>query len=219
VTESRKLLSDEALRSLYADTASSSDHPSEETLAGLLEHGTSSDERERVVDHVSRCGECADVLRHLARCVECAPETGVKPLGRRGQPPRSWPLWGGLAAAAALVTFLAWPPGPNRTLGTPDPGVLRAGAPAGLAPVSPAGPQKGTPTDLRWTGVPDALAYRVVVRDARGEQVFSSPDLSETSCPWPAARTFAPGAYTWQVLARTRNGEETASALAHFSLP
>jgi hypothetical protein len=219
VTESRKSLSDEALRRLYADTESSSDHPSEDTLAGLLAHGTSSDERERVVDHVSRCGECADVLRHLARCVECPPETGVKPLGTRGQPTRSWRLWGGLAAAAAVATFLVWPPGPDGTPGTPDPEVLRAGASAGLAPESPVGPQKGSPTEIRWRAVPEALTYRVVVRDARGEPVFVSPALSEASCPWPAERTLAPGAYTWQVLARTRNGEETASALVHFSLP
>jgi hypothetical protein len=219
VTEARKsALSDDSLRKLYGAFSAATDHPSEDALLALLEHAPSSDARERVVDHVSRCGECADVLRHLARCDECPPETGVKPLTTQARSTRAWGLWSGLAAAAAVTAFLAWPPGPKPHDTPPDGEALRAGAAVGLAPVAPLGPQRSAPTAFRWNGVPDALTYRVVVRDARGEPVFSSGPLSETTCPWPAATALAPGSYTWQVVAGTRSGEETTSSLAHFSL-
>lgn len=218
MTETRKSpLSDEALRGLYAGTTPATDHPSEDALATLLEHGTSSEARERVVEHVSRCGECAEVLRHLARCAECPAETGVKPLSGATRSAGSWRLWSGLAAAAAVAALLIWTPRPNVGELKPDAEALRAGAPHGLALLTPSGPQNGHPAAFEWRGLPDALTYRVVVRDVRGEQVYASPALSGTSSPWPAAGTFAPGDYTWQVVARLRTGEETASPLAHFS--
>ena len=219
MTEARKsALSDESLRKLYGGSSAATDHPSEDALLALLDQGTSSDARERVVDHVARCGECADVLRHLARCAECPPETGVQPLTAQARSTRSWGLWSGLAAAAAVTAFLAWPPGPNPHDTTPDGEALRAGSAVGLAPVAPVGPQQSAPAAFRWNGLPDALTYRVVVRDAQGEPVFSSGPHAETSCPWPAAKALAPGSYTWQVVAATRSGEQTTSSLAHFSL-
>ena len=219
MTEARKSsLSDESLRKIYGASAAAPDHPSEDALFALLGQGMSSDARERVVDHVARCGECADVLVHLARCDECPPEAGIKSLATPARSPRSWGLWGGLAAAAAVTALLAWPPAPNPHDAAPDGEAVRAGAAVGLAAVAPVGPQKSAPAAFRWNGVPDALTYRVIVRDARGELVFSSGPRAETYCPWPTAKALAPGSYTWQVVAATRSGEETTSSLAHFSV-
>ena len=213
-------LSEDALRRVYTEGARAADaHPDEATLGRLLGGDLAPGVREATLEHVARCAECAALLQHGARCGDCAEILEVKPV--RPTATRGWGLWGGLAAAAALVAGVAiWP-----RLGTvgpaPDPEALRAGPAAALAPIAPAGRLDAPPARFSWQGLPDAVAYRVVLLDERGEPVWTSAEGQDLWCPWPSKLPLPPGRYAWQVIATLRGAgtERVASPLLALDAP
>jgi hypothetical protein len=213
-------LSEDALRRVYTEGMRATDtHPDEATLGRLLGGELAPGVREAALEHVARCAECAALLQHGARCVECAEILEVKP--PRPAATRGWALWGGLAAAAALVAGVAIFPSFGTVAPTPDPETLRAGPAVALAAIAPAGRIETPPAEFRWQGLPDAVAYRVVLLDERGEPLWTSAEVADLSCPWPSKLPLPPGSYSWQVIATLRGSgaERIASPLLTLDAP
>jgi len=83
----------------------------------------------------------------------------------------------------------------------------------------PRGEIEGPPTAFRWRGRQGAATYVVTVRRASGEVIL----LQQAEQPWmvPAVADRAllmPGAYTWSVEARGRDGRRVGQGEAGFEI-
>jgi hypothetical protein len=217
--------SEERLRRLYTGSAvPAGGHLLEEDWERLACGEMAAADRERALEHVTRCAECARIYRGLDALTEGARsfDPGVPAAPSRTLAYPRGLLLGGLAAAAALAAMLFWPAAGQRPRATP-PGDGFRGAAESLdpAPETPRGRVQGLPTELRWKGVPSPARYRVVVLDPDGEPIWSSGEVEATTLPWPAGLVLKPGSYFWQVIALPRGGlpgDERASALAAFEV-
>jgi len=217
--------SDEALRVLYKAAATAvGGRPAEEDWERLACGELAPADREKALDHVTRCAACARIYRALDALSEGARafDAGVPAPAARVLPFSRGLLLGGLAAAASLAVILL------RPAATPEvprssPGNGFRGAPSSLdpVPVAPRGRVAGIPTELRWHGTSAPALYRVMILDADGETVWSSGEIDGTALSWPRELELKPGSYYWQVVALPKRGlpgDRRASALVAFEV-
>jgi hypothetical protein len=220
------MLEEETLRLAYAEAETSVPHLSEETWERFAFGELSVEERERALEHVSRCVECARVLRALslleaeARAIDPAVPARLsapaEPSRRRGL------LWTAAAAAAAVALWLtlpSFPPG-RPAPGSPSTDSLRSATGASRpVPKSPLDRVASAPEGFSWEGTEGARAYRVELLDADGESIWTSGEVAETRVPWPRDVASDPGRYYWRVVAiLAERGETVASPLVSVDL-
>jgi ferric-dicitrate binding protein FerR (iron transport regulator) len=195
---------DAELRRLYALLPpATEEHPDDAVWAGVAEARISNADRERLFDHVAKCGECAavykalELLRAEANAIDPgAPRKQAAPWSSRATNARNW---AGLAAAAAVVVWIVARPAP--TVPAPEPDETRAGGVARPDAVSPAGPLARLPSEFRWSVVAGARSYRVRLLGPDGTLLWTSTPTKETRTGWPADLRLAPGHYLWQAVA------------------
>ena len=157
------------------------------------------DERERTLEHVTRCASCADVYRGLTMLGEEAPafDPGA-PRPHRPAPQPRVPVWARWAAAAlAGASLLSWGLLDKRP---PSPSVTRAPAvDTGLVLLEPVGTVSKVPSEFRWNKIDTAESYRVRLFREDGLLLWTSEALTESRADWPAAVSLAPGRYFWDV--------------------
>lgn len=73
------------------------------------------------------------------------------------------------------------------------------------------------PDSLRWTSVPYADRYQVLVFDREGSLVWE-PQTTDTTAALPARLAAAPGTHLWKVEARTGWDRWVASEWARFTV-
>lgn len=230
------MLDEDRLRQLYALGSSDSElHLDEDGWERLAGGEMESAERQRALEHITGCPECAPIYRGLSLLEEDArvfdPGVPVDALAgpssvagvSRSRRPVPRLLWGALAAAAALVLFVALPTNSpveetestpsavDRLRATPQRQRPQPEAPLGVIIVPPAA--------FSWQGIPGAGAYRIELLSADAELLWSSEALEETSHPWPDEVVAEPGRYYWRVLALPEaGGEPVPSELVAFDL-
>jgi hypothetical protein len=219
---------EERLRMLYTAAAvPDRDHLQEGDWERLVCGELAVADREKALDHVTRCAECARIYRGIDALTEGARafDPGVPAAGASRARVLAFPryLWlGGLAAAAALALVLLRPAaGPSVTAPGAGDGFRGTSTRDDPAPLAPRGSVAGTPGELRWKGIATPALYRVVVLDGEGEPVWSSADVEGTVMAWPAGLELKPGSYFWQVIALPKGGlpgDRRASPLAAFEL-
>lgn len=218
---------DDRIRSLYAEQAADPGqaHLGEDDWLDLASGALAAPERARAVEHVVRCAACAQVYRGLSELEEEArrfdravPQSiGRAPLGV-WQTTR-WGWWAGLATAAALVWAIAQP---RQALApAPEPTGSELRGPSDSRPVllEPVGALTLWPERLRWEPVAGSRGYRVRILGREGDLLWSSPLVTGTTLPWPAAVAARPGRVYWQVTAYAADrgpADGVASTLASF---
>lgn len=218
-------MSDERLRELYeAGAGGGQVHVEDELWERLALGEVDESERERALEHISRCPQCAEVYRTLTELENEArhhglrvPEAGFTS-PRQGS--RTW--WLGLAAAAAIIllfTIPLWrspPPSPS-----PEGMQLRQQTTSERPePLAPIGSLPEPPHAFSWRALDDGWSYRVELLDPGAELLWESAPLEQSSVEWPAEVTVESGAeYYWRVLADpVGGGPAIESRLVSFSV-
>lgn len=201
---------DRLIRELYAESAARprADHPDEAAWEAMALGELPAADKQRILDHVTRCTECASVFRGLGMLAREA--AGFDPAAPRKRDRRilAWPApWvlAGLAAAAAVV-LVTWLPGPRAGLppapvAAPSEDAVRSGEQAAPIPLEPKGTLTATPRAFRWEGVEGTRQYRVELSSRDGDLLWASPPVAGVTIDWPASVVPAPGLYHWQVIA------------------
>jgi hypothetical protein len=217
---------DEALRAALTARPDPAEHPDEETWVRLASAEIPEGERQALLDHVVRCGECARIyqgLRMLATEARSFDATvpAFEPPPRVVTEPR-WLAAGALGAVAAAVVFLLVRPpiSPDAVAPAHLPSSdLRSDGVSAPVPLRPLGQLAHRPGTFDWRPMPEARAYNVRLLDAQGEVVWTSPEVVEPSTELPAAVPLARGRHYWQVLAHPASGgEPIASKVVDFEL-
>jgi hypothetical protein len=223
------MVDDGILREALAAGELTAPHVGEETWERLACGELSHEERERALDHASRCPPCGRILRALVilerEALEFDPLVPAVLSGateaRRGRQFRRSAIVGAAAAAVIAMVWLVVPSSWKRTdSSTPGVEALRsAGEDDRPVPRSPREEVLGRPRGFSWDGTPAARAYRVELLDSEGEPLWRSGELSETSIVWPSEVPPEPGRYYWRVIAILADrGEAVASRLVSFDL-
>ena len=185
---------------------------SEAALAAFVDGQSRGVVLEAAVAHLAGCGRCRAMVAAVARlatAVGVAREVpAARPLWRRWQVPVA-------AAAAVLLTVVAWPHG-NDQIGTGHraPTITAAAAPVPLAPVAAVADARV----LRWSAVPGADRYHVTLFDAGGRVRYET-QLADTVAALPDSVALVPGqSYLWSVEARIGWDRWTSSPLTEFSV-
>ena len=220
---------DRRLRELYAGTTAlpRTDHPSDAEWEALALGELPPARREALADHATRCAECALVQRGLGMLARDAaafdPGVPRAVAPRATAVPARW-VYGGLAAAAAVVLVLLLPGRPGPQPGPPpslDP--VRSAPRAAPVALTPSGPLTEAPRAFRWQAIPDARRYRVELSSAEGDRLWTSPPLQGDTTPWPTDVPAAPGVYHWLVVALPEAGRPLSSPapseLVTFEIP
>lgn len=187
---------DEELRQRYRAlaTRTTTGHLDEATWLALATGELSGAERERAIDHVTRCLACADVYRGLSQLREEAAK--LDPEAPRAARPRLTLVRSAavlaFAAAAALVAFVSLRGEPETVLRA-DPAKARPVASAPLGKIAIA------PTAFRFEPMSGAKLHRVQLLDGDGAELWASENVTGPSVAWPATVKAAPGKYYWQV--------------------
>lgn len=165
-----------------AQSGSPAGCPSIETIHGAVAGFLSEAERRHVLSHAARCGACAAELK-LAEAFErpmtAAEEVDVdrvlasirKPIPTlRGTGPRRMVAW---VAAAAAVLLLSITVGPRLFDGRPEIGPPSNATRGGTITLeSPLGATAPGALTFRWSAIPEARSYEVVVRAADGSEAL-----------------------------------------------
>jgi hypothetical protein len=212
---------DGTLREAFAAAETTAPHVGEEAWERLACGELSIEERERVLDHSSRCPPCGRVLRALVILENEAREFDphVRPRSRM----RRGALVAAAVAAAAAVAVWLGVPDSRTPLSDPSAtgaGALRSGSESDRPmPRSPQGEVHGAPDGFSWDGTPGARSYRVELLDAEAESLWRSGEVAETKTSWPEDVPPEPGRYYWRVIAtRSDRGETIASPLVSFEV-
>lgn len=168
-------------------------------------------ERERALEHVTRCSLCADLYRGLTQLTEEARlfDPGAPRASRAGRSPLwerapGWARWAA-AAAAIAVGVLPWLP---RKAPVSSPTTRAPAAPSSLVLLEPSG-TIGTLRQFRWRGVAEAETYRVRLFREDGLLLWTSGVLAVSAADWPETLDLPPGRYFWEVEA-FRDGKSLA---------
>jgi hypothetical protein len=223
------LAGDEDLREAYASTTSTfaaEPHPSEDEWERFAVARMSNDERERLAQHIARCGECARVFSAVSEVASGAPQ--IDRLAPTARPVRAfWPF--GMAAAAAVALFLIAPwragdvtPGPAGSASIPQQsspplshsGQLRSATTTEPVPVEPHGRLKARPNEFQFHAGPDARAHVIRLYDSKGTLLWTSTEVPGETCPWPREIDGKPGRYFWQVFAVPSWSRDTKDLVA-----
>lgn len=193
-------------------------HLTADELTAWYEHGNAAD-RERVIGHLAECDTCRKALSARAASVEpeiSRPVVSIDDVIQRGYAARTpaaartragWlrPLYG-LAAAAVIVLAVLWVTAPPRTQ---DEGAVRG---ADLIAVAPLG--QADARQFAFNSPLQAASYRVTVRDAKGELLFTMTTRGLSVVPDQSlrGRLAAGESYTWSVAALDVNGDTIAES-------
>jgi hypothetical protein len=218
---------DQLLRSAFRARPDPADHPDEAAWVRLASGEMPAGEREALLDHVVRCGDCTRTYRGLKMlAAEARPFDPSVPAFEPAPQVTTRPRWlaaGALGAIAAAVVFLLIRPPTSPIAVAPSPIATSDVRSLGVStpmPLLPLGKVAARPDTFSWRPVPDARAYRVRLLDARGDVVWTSPEVVEPSLALPAAVPLAPGRHYWQVIAQPGSGREPiASPVVDFELP
>lgn len=159
------------------------DHATWEEIATLVDRTTTTEERRRLIEHLSSCEACYELFAETARTVHGEEDAGTKSAPARAEVPgagevRRGPwgrrlMWGGgLLAAASVALLILTPLGdrlrtPGEVLPVADLAAPLAGSPAAGEAIADRWQDRGWPTTL---GGPVALhaehqrAFRLGVR-------------------------------------------------------
>jgi anti-sigma factor RsiW len=171
-------------------------------VAAYVDNGLRADARARVRRHLSECDECRGELIAVARLARTGNRIGWKALIP-------------LAAAAALVLYVA--PWQHQSDSTPvlrEPAVTTIVAPT---PIAPRGAVTALPV-LTWSSVPLADRYKVTLFDEAGSVLWETLTADTTAVVAPTVRIVAGVPHYWKVAARTELGRWVASDLISFTL-
>jgi hypothetical protein len=178
------------------------------------------------VSHLAACARCASALAALVPLLN---DPGVRAelqqVREAGSSSRSRSVaraaFGATTLAAAVVAGVLLRPGavpneppvsegiPHRESATAPIIVPRLVAPVGAG---------DAPDTLRWTSVPFADRYRVLLFDREGMLAWEAQS-SDTSLALPEPLRRKAGAYLWKVEARTDWNRWVASAWAELAIP
>jgi len=172
-------------------------------VAAYVDNGLEAAARARVRSHVAECDDCRGEVIAVARLAR----TG----GRR-----RWMALVPLAAAAALVLYIAPWQGPSDSTAPVlrEPGVTTIVAPT---PIAPHGAVTALPS-LTWSRVPLADRYKVTLFDADGSVLWETQTADTTAVVPPSLRIVVGVPHYWKVAARTEPGRWVASDLTSFTL-
>jgi len=222
----------DGLKSLYRGYVESQtpvsreDCPSVEQLVGTLRGGGSKKEKARVVDHLTRCGECAREFGFALETVR-AESALIRELGGRGEPEsagRRRPFylgfsWGlaSLLVAVCAAGVLFW-----RLALSPARDTYRAGAAARLELIQPGqDPVRLGSLVFRWKPAGDVQYYVVEVYDEALAPLWKSEPVAGNLAAIPESlkEKLASGRkYFWTVTAHFARGDTLASPLRPFNL-
>lgn len=209
---------------LAADPSVSGSCLGDEEIAALLD-GTFGAERDQAVAHLATCRECRHRVASTSRLLGAESVSAER---RRLEAADRRPGWRAVvitfgAAASLAGAFVAggllrpdtWAGrGAGGGESTHREGVITST----VAPrILPDGSPAVTPDTLRWTSVPYADRYQVLVFDREGTLVWE-PQTTDTAVALPAAVTRAPATYIWKVEARTGWDRWVASEWARFTV-
>lgn len=209
---------------LAADSPTAGACLGDDDIAALAD-GTAGAERDRAVAHLANCPSCRHRLATVSRLL--GDEVITSELQHLAAA-RLRPRWRALAVAVGAAASLAGAFVAGGLLRTGvDSGSGREGAesthrngvitstvaPRLLPPASPT----ATPDSLRWTSVPYADRYQLLVFDREGTLVWE-PQTTDTAIALPAAVTGTPATYIWKVEARTGWDRWVASEWARFTV-
>ena len=198
------------LRDSEWDAERRADCPANELLWDAARGAASGSDTEAVVAHTGGCTACS---ADWALASALAREAGeLRAPSSAGTP--AWRSWKGLALAAAVVAVMLFVPRPweDRRTGSTlreNEGAARIRALAGLEDALPRGD-----FHLRWTPVPDATSYMVIVTTEDLRPLHRAVDLEGTEYVVPpAALAGVPdGArVVWRVSAVRRRGAVVVS--------
>lgn len=220
--DTRDPLDDDSLRAAFrsGNGARGRSHLSDAEWERLTCDEMPPGERDTALVHIMSCAECTAIHRSLmqlrAGAMQIAPpslrsgEAGSR--SSAGTHCRRWSIYGGLAAAAAIVIALLI----NRPARV-DPGsVLRSGAAAAVVTVlSPHANEPAVDRRFSWQGIAGATAYELRVTTQDGARIFTSR-RDETFAELPAEIDLQEGTYYWRVLAFKGDAEIAASPLIPF---
>lgn len=189
-------------------------------IAALADGELAESEHVNAVAHLAGCARCRERIASVSRILRDPTVAAARQsIEASGPARRDQPRWtsgrrrlagvsvaAGLAAAAVMLVVLR-PDDPTRTTiaGRPGGPVHRdqATLAASGAPrlISPTGAEAGD--TLRWTSVPHADRYRVVVFDRQGNTVFEA-QTTDTAIALPESpRVARSQVLLWKVAART----------------
>jgi hypothetical protein len=198
-----------------------------EDLARDLEFPPESMQRRAAEAHVSECAHCRTELALLREFVTGTPrgeeKEAVEWIQARLTPPqgvrsrsRWWQsMWspryaGVLAVAAALIIAINIEWHKPATVPQEQGDVMRS---APLHAIAPVGGLAGAPQEFRWTPVPGAAGYSILVTEVDLTPVFQSR-VTGTSIPLPdeVRKILVPGkTLQWTVAAEDAAGRELAT--------
>ncbi|MBN2200184.1 MAG: hypothetical protein JW747_10090 [Candidatus Aminicenantes bacterium] len=197
--------------------------PPAEILAAALSGKIKGARRDRLIDHLVRCGECTREVRML-----CEIDARLAPLLKRAvsedrqarfRRPALKPIWAAGAfvlLASAAFWFFALRPGRP-----PEHDVLRGSGEAQLQFLAPQKtlPAPPAPALFRWSAVPGAALYTFEILDDSLETVFSSAPGPETQAllPHGIRKKLAPGrSYYLKVTAWDDSPKALSSGMMKF---
>ena len=142
-------------------------HPDADLLTAFAEQSLAGRERERVMEHLARCGDCRDVVALALPKSEIAALPSVKssPAGWLRWPGLGWGVAAAGVLAATLVGVLQYSHENERKMVASNVAQERVAAPAGLS--QPASTQVTAPQVERKKQGADALGSRLTARATR----------------------------------------------------
>jgi len=187
----------------------------EEIIAAVVDGTLDPAARGGATRHLASCARCRRAVASVIHSLDDPSVSREIAALEHGRPRRLSRVALPLAAAAALVLFLAWPrtadddPSRHRA-----PTITSAAAPVPLAPVAAVAEARM----LRWSAVPGADRYHVTLFDAAGRVRYEA-QLADTTAALPDSVTLVPGqSYLWSVEARIGWDRWSSSPLTEFSV-
>lgn len=225
---------EETLRTAFATTVANGDaHVEEDSWVRFSCNEMSAEERERTLDHASRCPECGRALRAVLLLSREARrfDADAPVRSRPGQGSFHWSagrLGAAAAAAMALAAAVLWTALPRALVERPDtipvpvsvPDALRSVDTERPTPVEPIGTMEKPPSGFTWRALDGARSYRIELMDGSGETIWVSEPVPGTFASWPSAIVPGSGRYYWRVvaIAMTGSSADVASPLVAFDL-
>jgi hypothetical protein len=216
VADPRDPFSDDALAAAYrAARTPAGTHLSDEDWERLTCDELRGADRDRALAHIESCGDCATIHRSL---LDLKTQATALQAGDAVPAPAAggyrWPLFGGLAAAAALVAAVLINL-PDRAPLPADDAVRSGDALARIAVISPAVERGLIDRRFEWQPVAGASSYEIWVHTAEGGRVWSTRTSTNTA-EIPADVPLSGGAYYWRVTAHRGEATIASSAMVPF---